>query len=143
MKLTDINVVFELWSWVSEFEVSDDVILFWTKDILKNCLDNKEPIFVAKDWERIVWFIIANYNKSLKKGIIENIFVVDEYRWKWVWNKLLSILVAYLKNVWCEYLCTILEKGWEDAINFYIRNGFGRGIECLWLDKVLGNNFLK
>ena len=76
-------------------------------------------------------------------AIIENIFVILEYRGKNIGKLLLDNLLNQLKELKCEYVCSLVEKNSEFATEFYIKNGFSRGINCVWLDKILSNSFKK
>lgn len=80
-KVGDVDEIWRLGSGAPEFQVSDKVVAFWPKEILIDCIRSSfNPIFVAQDNEKIQGFIILNLNSSLKKAIIENIFVVPERR---------------------------------------------------------------
>lgn len=140
----DLNSIVRLGNTVSEFQVSDEVVTFWPKEIVERCIkDNQNPIIVAVQDDEIVGFIIANYNPSFKKAIIENVFVSPEYRGQKVGESLLERLVKDLRELGCEYVCTLIENQSTFAIDFYKRNGFSRGIDCAWLDRVLEESFKK
>jgi len=138
----DVNDIAVLGSAVNEFEVSDQVVSFWPKEILNTCIDNDDNIIlVAKKASDLIGFIIINYNHSLSKAIIENIFVHPNFRNKKIGEKLLEYSLKELQRMNCRYLCTLTDSGNDKAINFYLENGFTRGINCVWLDKVLDSTF--
>ena len=142
--LKDIDTIIELGNSVNEFQVSTEVVIFWPKDVLIDCIKSKNnPILVAKENKQIVGFIIANYNHSFKKAIIENIFVDPNYRGKEVGKLLLNNLLDKLKELDCEYVCSLTEIENNVAIKFYLNNSFNKGINCVWIDKILNKSFKK
>ena len=140
--IDDMNKIWELGSNVNEFQVSDEVATFWPKEILEKCITDGS-IFVAKDEGVIVGFVISNYNPIFKKAIIENIFVDPGFRGKGVAKKLLASLLSNLRTKGCGYACALIEKTDISGINFYIKNGFNKGINCVWMDQILKSNFKK
>ena len=142
--LEDVDTIIKLGNSVNEFQVSDEVVTFWPKDILIDCIKSKNnPILVAKENKQIIGFIIANYNPSFKKAIIENIFVNPDFRGKKVGNLLLDNLLDELKELGCEYVCSITEIENNVAVKFYLNNNFSKGINCVWIDKILNKSFQK
>ena len=142
--LEDINTIIKLGNSVNEFQVSDEAVTFWPKEILTNCIKSKKnPILVAEENKQIIGFIIANYNSSFKKAIIENIFVNPDFRGKDVGKFLLNNLLNNLKELGCEYVCSLVKDNSNVAIEFYLKNNFNKGINCIWLDKILDNSFKK
>lgn len=135
--LEDTDKIFSLAKSEKNFKVSEEAPYFWPKHILKICLESNNPIFVAEEGNNILGFIITNYNPSFSKAIIENIYVDPEYRGKNIGEELLKKLIEELKSIKCEYVCCQTEKDNSNALDFFIKNGFNRGIDCVWLDKIL------
>ncbi|MFP4424589.1 MAG: GNAT family N-acetyltransferase [Candidatus Woesearchaeota archaeon] len=129
--LADLDTIIELGKSVNEFQVSDDVVTFWPKDVLIDCIKSNNPILVAKESNQIIGYIIANYNSYFKKGIIENIFVDPDFRGKKVGKLLLSNLLDKLKELGCEYVCSLTEMENNVAARFFVSNEFKRGINCV------------
>ena len=142
--LQDINEMMKIGNSANEFQVSDEVITFWPKSVLINCLKNKQnPILIAEKDKQIIGFIIANYNPCFKKAVIENIFVKSEYRGKDVGETLLKHLLEKLTLLKCEYVCSLVEESSNEAIDFYVSNNFDKDINCVWLDLILNKSFKK
>ncbi len=140
--IEDVDTIIKLGNSVNEFQVSDEVVVFWPKNVLIDCIKNKNnPIFVAKENKQIIGFIVANYNSSFKKAIIENIFVIPNFRGKEVGKLLLDNLLKELKELGCEYVCSLAEIENDIAVKFYINNGFNKGINYVWVDKILNESF--
>ena len=136
--LEDTEPIHKLGNLVSEFQVSDEAPTFWPKKILINCIKgNNSPVLVAEENKQIIGFIIANYNPSFKKATIENIFVNPKNRGKEVGKLLLSQMLNKLKKLDCKYVCALTESHNNLAIEFFLKNEFNKGIDCVWLDKVL------
>ena len=118
--LEDVDQIINLGKSVSEFQVSDRVVTFWPKKVLIDCIKSKQnPIFVAVEDSQIIGFIIANYNPSFKKTIIENIFVDPDFRGREIGKSLLDSLLNRLKELDCEYVCSLMEIKDESAVQFY------------------------
>lgn len=142
--LHDIDPVFMLWENIDEFVVTDDVVTFRPKEILKNCVGSELSVFiVAEDVSKVIWFLIVNYNPTFKKSIIENIFVSESYRQQWVGWKMLWLAQDYLMEKWCEYTCTLVEETDEKALRFYQANKFNKGKIFVWLDQVWSKQFCR
>ncbi|MFH1291162.1 MAG: GNAT family N-acetyltransferase [archaeon] len=142
--LKDIDTIIELGNSVNEFQVSKEVVTFWPKNVLIDCVkSNNNPILVATENKHIIGFIIANYNPSFKKAIIENIFVSSNFRGKEVGKLLLDNLLDKLKELGCEYVCSLTEIENNVAVKFYLNNNFNKGINCVWIDKILDESFKK
>jgi len=140
----DVDAIIELGTSRDEFQVSAKVVSFWPKNILFDCIKTKNnPIFVAVDNNQIIGFIISNYNPDFKKAVIENIFVKPKFREKSIGEKLLKALLNELKLAGCEYVCTLVQEQSNSATRFYLKNGFNKGITCIWLDLILNDSFKK
>lgn len=143
-RLEDVGNIVKLGDTVNEFQVSDEVVTFWPKHIVEKIVRSKSDfIIVAEERKQIIGFIIANYNPTFGKAIIENIFVQPEYRGKKVSDKLRDFLLNKLKEVGCKYVCALVESDGRDAIASYERYGFNRGIDCVWLDFIIDNSFAR
>lgn len=142
-KPKDISILIGLGSDVKEFETTKEVVTFWPRSILEDCVNSEDnPILVAEDNSEIIGFLIWNYNPLFKKAVIENIFVKKEFRGKSVGSRLLKEAKIRLLNLGCEYIngLTGIDYG---VIDFYIKEGFNRGIDCAWLDLTLSDSFKK
>ncbi len=143
-RIEEIPEIIALGNKVNEFQVGEEVTTFWPKHILENIIRSKTDfLIVAAHRNKIVGFVIANYNPTFGKAIIENIFVAPEYRGKGVSNGLRDYLLKKLKQVGCEYICTLVEINSKAAITSYKRYGFKEGITCVWLDYILSEKFRK
>ena len=143
-KLEDVNKMIKLGNSINEFQVSEKVITFWPKEILINCVKSKNnPILVAIKNKQIIGFIIANYNPLFKKAVIENIFVNSDFRGKEVGKLLLDNSLNRLRRLGCEYVCSFSEIRNNPAVKFYLNNDFNKGMNCLWVDKILNKSFKK
>lgn len=140
---TDILPIHELGKSVAEFNVNDETVTFWPKELLENAVRSDDVVILVAEEEIIVGFIIANYNHSLKKAIIENVFVTPKMRGKGVGDKLLEQMLAALTEKGCEYIATLIPPNAQGAIELYKRAGFSQGETFLWLDRTLSENYRK
>lgn len=100
----------------------------WEKDFEEEILsDLQNPhsfFFLAEDTEsKPIGYILARYCKDCEYYVIDELFVIDEYRNKNVGQQMLKMAVAegkkYTKNIRVEIF------NWnENAKRFYLRNGF-------------------
>ncbi|MFH1456902.1 MAG: GNAT family N-acetyltransferase [Patescibacteria group bacterium] len=140
--ITDIDKIHDLGSYVSEFSVSDEVVTFWPKNILQNCIESKTDfLLIAEEKEEIIGFIIVNNSPVFKKAIIENIYISPQHREQGVAKKLLDSAMNTISGIGCEYVCALMDDA--NAISFYESNGFKKGRNFAWLDKVLSDEFRK
>jgi len=138
----DVEAIHSLGETVSGFSVNDETVTFWPKDILAQAINSSDTcILVAKIDQQIVGFIVANLNLSLRKAIVENVYVRPENRGAGVGGRLLDKLFATLKDMATEYVCTLIPLGAEDASHLYLSAGFSKGESFLWLDKSLSGTF--
>ncbi|MDO9399427.1 MAG: GNAT family N-acetyltransferase [bacterium] len=138
--INDIDEIHSLGNTVNEFSVSDEVVIFWPKHILHNCIKSQtDYLLIAKEKEKIIGFIIINNSLVFKKTIIENIYILPQFRKKGFGTKLLNMAIKKIKTTGCEYIC-LLTNNYE-AIKFYESNSFEKGKDFVWLDKVLSKKF--
>ena len=121
-----------------EFKTAENVVLFWPKATLENCIDKEDILFyVVEEEDKIIGFSIVNLNQSLGKAEIENIYVLPEYRKNKIGTAILDQILQELKsrnynNVNCLA---------DEATEFYKRYGFTKGKNFAWMDMVLSDEF--
>lgn len=137
-KKEDAEQVWNIGNHVSEFKTAENVVLFWPKATLENCVDKEDVLFyVVEEENKIIGFSIVNLNQSLGKAEIENIYVLPEYRKNKIGTAILDEILRELKdrnynNVNCLA---------DEAIEFYKRYGFTKGKDFVWMDMVLSDEF--
>lgn len=140
----DIDTIHDLGETVSEFSVNDETITFWPQDILAHAIASNDAIvLIAELNQEIVGFIIANLNISLRKAIIENVYVRPENRDVGIGGKLLNELLISLGSTDIEYICTLIPLDTDNASRLYLEAGFSKGESFLWLDMSLSDTFNK
>jgi len=139
---SDVDAIHALGNTENEFNVSDEVVTFWPKHILFNIIDSKiDLLLIAEDKNEIIGFIIINNNLVFNKAIVENIFVSPQFREQGVAKKLLDVAMDMIGTTGCKYICALTSN--DKAISFYKSNGFKKGRNFAWLDKVLSKEFRK
>lgn len=142
--LKDVDAIHALGENVEEFDTTEEVVVFWPKHIIKNCIESQTDwLLVAEDEGEIIGFIICNNSPVFKKAVIENMFVKPEYRNKGIGKQLLATLLPLIKSTGCEYIALYTESDNKQAIEFYTKNGFNRGKDFAWIDLVLSEEFAK
>ncbi len=142
--INEIDKIYKLGEAVDEFDTTDEIVIFWPKHILRNCIESQSDwLLVAEENQQLIGFIICNNSPVFKKAVIENVFVSPQYRKKGVAKKLLDYLLNEIKSTDCEYVVIFAEGDNNTAIDFYVQNGFNRGKNFAWIDKALSKEFSK
>ena len=98
-KNEDVEQVWNIGNNVSEFRTAENVVIFWPKETLENCINKDDILFYVVETEnKIIGFSIVNLNKSLGKAEIENIYVLPEYRKNKIGTAILDEILRELKN---------------------------------------------
>lgn len=139
----DINSIHNLGKDVSEFSVNEQTVTFWPKDLLMHAVESDDVVILVAEDSDIRGFLIVNYNRGLKKALIENVYVHPDARGQGIGDQLLQKMLTILSEAGCEYVATLVPPDAENAIDLYQRSGFERGESFLWLDKVLSESFKK
>lgn len=140
--IEDVEAIHALGKNISEFSVNNSTVTFWPKEILASAVKSDDVIIlVAEESNNITGFIIANYNKGLRKAVIENIYVNPEKRGAGIGGKLLKKLLNVLRKQNCEYVATLIPTDGQGALDMYEHAGFKKGDTFLWLDKTLSSGF--
>ena len=137
-KKEDVQEVWNIGNDVSEFKTAENVVIFWPKEILENCINKEDIIFyIVEEEEKIVGFSIVNLNKSLGKAEIENIYVLPEYRKNKIGTAILDRILQELKNRKFNNVNCLA----DEATEFYKKYGFTKGKMFTWMDITLSDNF--
>lgn len=140
----DVKAIHALGGMVPEFSVNKETVTFWPQDILARAVGSSDTlVLVAEADGQVVGFIIASLNGSLRKAIIENVYVRPDNRGAGTGGKLLDALLAALDGTPIEYVCTLVPIDADGASRLYAEAGFTAGESFVWLDKSLSNTFSK
>lgn len=137
-KKEDVEQVWNIGNNVSEFKTAENVVIFWPKEILENCINKEDILFYVVEIEnKIIGFSIVNLNQSLGKAEIENIYVLPKYRKNKIGTALLDKILQELKiRNYNNVNCLV-----DEAISFYEKYGFTKGKDFVWMDIVLSDKF--
>ncbi len=139
-KKEDIEEIWNIGNNVSEFKTAENVVTFWPKEILENCIDKDDILFyVVATENKIIGFSIVNLNKSLGKAEIENIYVLPEYRKNKIGTEILNEILKELKDRKYNNVNCLA----DEAVEFYKRYGFTKGKNFAWMDIALSDEFKK
>lgn len=137
-KKEDAERVWNIGNYVAEFKTAENVVLFWPKATLENCVDKEDVLFyVVEEENKIIGFSIVNLNQSLGKAEIENIYVLPEYRKNKIGTAILDEILQELKNRKYNNVNCLA----DEATEFYQRYGFTKGKDFVWMDMVLSDEF--
>ncbi len=142
--ISDVDHIHKLGEVVDEFDTGDEVVTFWPKHILQNCIQSKTDwIMVADENDEILGFSICSYSPVFKKAVVENIFISPNHQKKGIGKKLLEAVLEKVRSTDCENIVIYTEEHNQAAIELYIDNGFIKGVNCVWFDMVLSEEFRK
>ena len=141
--IEDIDTIHELGRAVDEFAVNNETVNFWPKELLANAVQADDILILVDESEAIFGFLIVNYNNSLKKALIENIYVRPDKRGLGIGDALVKHAFELLPKMGCEYVATLVPPHAQSALNLYQRNGFSQGESFVWLDRSIHDNFKK
>lgn len=137
-KKEDVQQVWNIGNNVSEFKTAENVIIFWPKETLENCIHKEDILFYVVEIEnKIIGFSIVNLNHSLGKAEIENIYVLPKYRKNKIGTALLDKILQELTNRRYNNVNCLA----DEATEFYERYGFTKGKDFVWMDMALSDKF--
>lgn len=136
-KREDVQQVWNIGNNVSEFRTAENVVVFWPKETLENCINKEDILFYVVEENKIIGFSIVNLNKSLGKAEIENIYVLPEYRKNKIGTAILDEIIQELKNRKYNNVNCLA----DEATEFYKSYGFTKGKDFAWMDIVLSDKF--
>jgi ribosomal protein S18 acetylase RimI-like enzyme len=139
--VADIDAIHQLGKSVEEFSVNSETVNFWPKELLMQAVQSDDVLILVAQDEEVVGFLVVNYNKGLKKALIENIYIHPDKRGQGIGDKLLTTVRTLLIEMGCEYTATLVPPDAQGAIELYQRNGFSQGETFVWFDKVLDDEF--
>lgn len=86
---------------------------------------NKKNSFIVLDKNKIIWFCFCSlsYWANWPQWIIEEIVVLNEYQWLWMWKKLYNHCEKYFKKLWVKSLMLWCQNN-ALAYNFHKKNWF-------------------
>jgi len=139
----DLESLYALGVDVDEFEVNEETIEFWPKPILTAAIDSPDVVIaIAENGRELVGFVIANINPTLKKALIENLFVAPRHRGLGAGSMLVRYLCRIVVEEYdCSYIATLVPPDAEGALQTYQQAGFTRGHTFVWLDKLFSDDF--
>jgi len=142
-KQSDTSKIYSLGKNIKASKVNKKTVTFWPKSTLSKIIKSKNNvILVAEKNEKVIGYIIANYNPSFEKAIIENIYV-DESRHKGVGTLLLNEAVKQLKKNKCKYICTFTKLTEKNTLKWFSHRGIKPGVKVVWSDIILSSSFIE
>lgn len=104
-------------------QISSKAKDIYIERIRRNLIYRSNKTFVCLDNNKVVWviFLVIENNKTL---IIDLIWVLPSYQWKWIWKKLIIQTFNYALQNWFENIKVITQ--WENigAVNLYEKTWF-------------------
>jgi GNAT superfamily N-acetyltransferase len=139
--LPDVQEIWKLGTGVSGFKTGDGVVDFWPIDILSNMVGERPDVsvFVLRN-PGIIGFLIINFNNSLKKAEVENIFIAPEHRGDLLQIRaLMDAGIAECKQKGIKLLTYL--AGQDKLAALFARFGFSRGYDFHWMNLVLDDEY--
>lgn len=96
---------------------------YFTKDFLeKYLIDDWTFLVVELDW-KVIWYLLWEKLRAWWT-IIWSIWIEKDYRWRWIWTKLLNIFEDNIKKDWYEWVYLVWRTESEELKSFYSKNWF-------------------
>lgn len=95
-----------------------------TKKWEKIFSDPNQKVFVALEWEKIVWFATCGKSEESEwyESTLSSIYLLAEYQWNGIWSKLFNECKKYLQSLGCRSMY-IWVLGDNPAKKFYEKMG--------------------
>ena len=97
---------------------------YYTKDFLGRYIDWNDWYFLVVELENIViWYLLWEKLKA-KWSIVWSMWIQKEFRWKWIWSKLLKTFEKNIQDDWYEWTYLVWRTESEELRHFYSKNWF-------------------
>lgn len=74
--------------------------------------------------EKIIWFCIWDSDSINRFSSISSLYIIPEYRWKWIASKLINNVIDYYKPLWFDIYHLVVWEDNKQAIKFYNKEWF-------------------
>lgn len=74
--------------------------------------------------EKVIWFCIWDSDNINRFSSISNLYIIPEYRWKWIASKLINNVIDYYSPLWFDICCLVVREDNKQAIKFYNKEWF-------------------
>ncbi len=105
-------------------------VCFWPEEVVRSLPNARDVLsLVAEENKEIVGFVIAPYSETLKKMVVENLFVKDNYRIKLYEGKVISqhfgdALKIEARRLGMKRLDSLVDGTNRPALRMHEKNGF-------------------
>jgi ribosomal protein S18 acetylase RimI-like enzyme len=135
MKLEDIQEVYQNGAKERGFSVSEESSTFWELDVLENWTRSDNDISLVVEDNGVKAFLLATYNPTNGKGVIENTWVSSDFRYKGLGRELMALAEEMLRSKGARYLCALVEEDNVSSRNMCKRQGYIEGDRFYWMHK--------
>lgn len=108
---------------------------YWLNDVLNSTRDNL--VLIVEDKDKFVGFAIVHYLKGVKQSIINDIFVIEEYRKKGVASKLIEECEKDAKKQGFEYVTGLVRTNNKKMQKLQEKLGYKKGNKFYFYEKVI------
>jgi phosphinothricin acetyltransferase len=103
--------------------------------VLHDCIDNENVHFLVAVLDKeVAGFVIVNLNKSLRKALVENIFVKADLRGQGIGSLLIKHVVETARSDGYDFISALIPPDDIAALQTYQKAGFSQGETFLWGD---------
>jgi ribosomal protein S18 acetylase RimI-like enzyme len=137
MQARDISQVHTLGSVVEEFRAAGgSPCIFWPQETLE-AIVREEIAYVVEDDQKVVGFLIATYQPSVRKLTWQNMYLMPQYRGQAIAHACWELAEQEARKRGATYVCSLIEEGNFSSIRMLERAGFRQGKKYIWMEKVL------
>lgn len=136
--LEDIYKIFDIVNANKSDFLVDDRNFFWSIEQLKDWVEtNEDVLLIAKEDDEVIGFALTSYHKATRKAVLENFFILQNWRNKGVGSQLMEEILIQLKNKNVSYICFLVPVEEVEELSYFQRRGFEKGRGFVWFGKHL------
>lgn len=92
----------------------------WLWDIADSMSFYNFRVVAIQGWEILGWIMCWSYDATEMKAKVNELYVVEKFRGKWVWRRLLQAMKEYYTRIWCKKIDIFAYTSNKSAIWLYI-----------------------
>ena len=124
--VNDIDQIIKLGNLLIDFDISDTKQSFWSKETLKDCIQNPSSglVLCAVNDCEMGGFAILQYNNVFKTATIDQLFILPKYRNLGLGRKLYNMIIENVKKQEISEINMNVDFNNRSIIDFFEYNKF-------------------
>tara|TARA_Y100000034_G_scaffold37435_2_gene46038 strand:+ start:20596 stop:21033 length:438 start_codon:yes stop_codon:yes gene_type:complete len=135
MSIGDVQEVYEIGSSDPAFMVAEESSTFWPTEILEGIVNSDSHVSLVLYDDGVKAFLLATYDDVTKKGVVEGVWVNQDWSYRGSGRKLLNEVEKRLREKGAMYLCALVDESNIQSRNMCNKFGFYGGKSYVWMHK--------